>query len=216
MVDIRLAPLDRALLLAAALLSAAPAAADPPAAYAARRGAELTFRDWRLACLGDACAIRAAVRGADGSAVLALEARPDGQGGQLALSTPLPLFLPDGISIALGDAAPRDVPWRTCDRASCQALAPFDADLLAALKRERVADVTLTLLDGVRVRLPASLLGFTAAWDAAARQPPAPAPRAAEATPPPAPGAEPTAPPEEEPSAAPKTSKAGPQAVTPP
>lgn len=203
MVDIRLAPLQRALLLAAALAAAAPVAADPPAAYGARRAAEITFRDWRLACLGDDCAIRTVLKGADGSAVLALEARRAGEGGELAVATPLPLFLPDGLALALGDAPPREAPWRTCDRDGCSALLPVDGDLLAALKRERTADVGLTLVEGVRVRLSASLLGFTAAWQAL----PPPKPPAAAPSPRPAPQPAP----EPEPEPAPEA-----EGVTPP
>nr|MBA3326212.1 invasion associated locus B family protein [Paracoccaceae bacterium] len=77
-----------------------------------------------------------------------------------------PLFLPDGLTLGLGDAPPRAVAWRTCDAAGCEALAPLENELLAALRRERAAEVTLTLVDGVRVRLPVSLMGFTAAWEA--------------------------------------------------
>jgi invasion protein IalB len=184
LVDISLAPSARALLVAIAL--AGPVAADPPAAYGARRAAEITFRDWRLACLGQDCVIRAWVRGADGTAVLALAAWPQGEGGYLTVDTSLGLFLPDGLRIDLGDTPARLAPWRTCDAAGCYAVAPVDAAFLAALQRERTAEVTLTLVEGVRVRLPVSLLGFTAAWEALSSRLPEPEPEAA-----PVPDAEP-------------------------
>ena len=81
----------------------------------------------------------------------------------LTVTTPLPLFLPDGIVLALGTAPERRVPWRTCRPAGCEATLPLDPDLAAALRRERGGSVTLTLVDGVQVRLPFSLLGFSAA-----------------------------------------------------
>jgi invasion protein IalB len=39
----------------------------------------------------------------------------------------------------------------------------MDAELLAGLRRERSLEATLTLEDGVRMRLPVSLIGFSAA-----------------------------------------------------
>jgi invasion protein IalB len=46
---------------------------------------------------------------------------------------------------------------------------PLDPALLAALKRERSGSATFTLVDGVKVRLPFSLLGFSAALRAGER-----------------------------------------------
>jgi invasion protein IalB len=170
MPNIGLRPTSRALFVALAL-AASPATAGPPGAPAAAAAIEQPFRDWRLACAAAACALRTEVRGADGSAVLTVSATSD-RGGALELRTPLPLFLPDGLTVAVGDAPPRDVPWRTCDAAGCAAETPLDPALLDGLKRERSAEVSLTLVDGVRVRLPMSLAGFTAGWEALARASP--------------------------------------------
>jgi invasion protein IalB len=174
-VDIRLSGAGRALAVAAALgsaLGAGAAAADPPAVYGARRAEALTFRDWRLGCIGAACAVRTAVRGGDGSEVLALVARGAGvDEAVLEVRTPLPLHLPDGVLVGLGEAPLRRIAWRTCDAQGCVADAPLDADLVAALEREPAAEVTLTLAEGVKVRFPVSLLGFTAARRAAAVSP---------------------------------------------
>ena len=133
-----------------------------------RRRRARIFRDWRLDCGASGCAVRAGLRGGDGSHVLALEAAGVGEAAVLRLSTPLPLFLPDGLTLALGEAPLRAVEWRTCATAWCDAVAPLEADLLAGLKRERAAEVVLTLVDGVRIRLTISLLGFSAAWAALA------------------------------------------------
>ncbi|PJN95834.1 hypothetical protein CNY89_06180, partial [Amaricoccus sp. HAR-UPW-R2A-40] len=51
-------------------------------------------------------------------------------------------------------------------RAAAGRRRPLDDDLLDSLRRERSAEVTLTLLDQVRIRLPVSLLGLTAALKA--------------------------------------------------
>lgn len=169
MLNIPLPPAGRALAVALALWGCA-AAADPPHARATE--AAPSFRDWRLDCAAGACAIRTTLRGGDGSAVLTASATGAGEAGALALSTPLPLFLPDGLTLVLGDTPLRAVAWRTCDAAGCEAAAPLDAELLAALRREPVAEVMLTLVDGVRVRMAVSLRGFTAAWEALAAEAP--------------------------------------------
>lgn len=178
MANVALTPLGRALPVAllAALGLAAPASADPPAARAAAEAAKRVFLDWRIVCAAAGCAARAEVAAQDGAAVLAAEAAAAGGGAALVLSTPLPLFLPDGLLLGLGDAPLRAIPWRTCGPAGCEAEAPLDPALLAGLERERAAEVTLTLEDGLRVRLPLSLMGFSAAWEALGAPPPAPAP----------------------------------------
>lgn len=161
MLKIRLPALKRALLLC--FIFANPGAADPPAGRAAA-----AMRDWRLDCASGSCVARAALRGGDGSELLAVEARGPAAAGILALRTPLPLFLPDGAVMAIGEAAPVPLPWRTCGPAGCVAETAMTPELLSALKRGRAAAVTFTLVEGVRVRVPVSLLGFTAAWTAAA------------------------------------------------
>ena len=145
--------------LVAILALALPAAADPPGAWAERVRA---FRDWRLDCRAAPCTLATSVRGADGSEVLGL-AVTAGPAPALVLSTPLPLFLPDGLALLLGDEPERPVPWRTCGAGGCEATLPLDGPLLAALRRERSGSATFTLVDGVTVRLPFSLLGFSAA-----------------------------------------------------
>lgn len=150
--------------LVSILLLAVPAAADPPSALAGR---VQHFRDWRLDCRADPCAALTSVRGADGSEVLRVSLAP-GEVPVLALATPLPLFLPDGLALAVGDAAPVPVPWRTCTATGCEATLALDPALLAALRRAPGGSAAFTLVDGVTVRLPFSLRGFTAAEAAAA------------------------------------------------
>lgn len=162
MLNVGLTAVGRALAVALAL-GGAPAAADPPAARGAEEAARRAFGDWRLHCAAGDCAIRTVLRAADGTVVLSLAVEGRGDAARLVLGTPLPLHLPDGVALGLGDAPPRPIAWRTCDARGCEAEAPLEDALLAALRRERAAEVALTLEDGVRVRLVASLMGFTAA-----------------------------------------------------
>ncbi len=81
----------------------------------------------------------------------------------LTIRTPLGLFLPDGVALAVGAGPDRAAPWRTCGAVGCEAVVPVDPVLLKALRKERAASVTFTLVDGTAVRLPFSLIGLSAA-----------------------------------------------------
>lgn len=133
-----------------------PALADPPHARVPVRG----FGAWHLDCTAAPCTLFTSVAGSDGSEILRLAAI---DGPQLRVTTPLPLYLPDGLTLAIGAEPPRPIVWRTCDPTGCEARIPLDDDLEAALKRERAATVTLTLVDGIAVRLGVSLLGYSRA-----------------------------------------------------
>jgi invasion protein IalB len=123
---------------------------------------EQTFRDWRLDCTGGVCGAYTRIDAADGTEVLrvALAGTPR----VLSFSTPLGLHLPDGLLVTIGESAERAIPWRTCaPEMGCVAETPVDADLLAALRRERGGLAGFTLVEGVPVRLGFSLMGFAAA-----------------------------------------------------
>ncbi len=150
---------------AAILAACATSAAEMPrAGPEPEPRAPVAFEDWSLVCAAT-CAVRTVIVGRDGSEVLALIARP-GDAAAVEVSTPLPLFLPDGVVLTLGGSEPRPIPWRTCDADACEARAPLVPALLSDLRRERTASVEMTLETGERVRLAVSLLGFTAAWAA--------------------------------------------------
>lgn len=144
--------------LVAILLAAAPALADPPHARIPVRA----FDDWRLDCTALPCRTRTAVSGADGSEVLRLTLEP-ADPPLLEISTRLPLYLPDGLVLAVGAEPPLPLAWRTCGPDGCTARVAVTPALAAALRRERTATVTLTLADGVPVRIGVSLVGYVAA-----------------------------------------------------
>jgi invasion protein IalB len=149
-----------------ATLLVAPALADPPHARVPVRG----FADWRLDCAADPCIARTGVRGADGSEVLRL-ARLPGEPPMLAVSTPLALYLPDGLTLVVGAEPPAALVWRTCGPNGCEARLALTSELAEALRRERKASVTFTPADGVPVRVPVSLIGYTAALRAREARP---------------------------------------------
>lgn len=145
-------------LVAIVLLAAGTAWADPPAAWTNA----MRFGDWRLDCGRRDCPVHTAIASADGSEVLRVAVAAGGA-PSLTVLTPLPLFLPDGLVLVIGEEPDRPVPWRTCGAAGCEARLPLDPELLAGLKRERTGSVGFTLVDGEAVRVPFSLVGFTAA-----------------------------------------------------
>jgi invasion protein IalB len=140
-----------------------PALADPPHARVPVR----SFADWRLDCSAQPCTARGGVLGADGRELLRLTLLP-GEPPLLAISTVLPLYLPDGLALAVGAEPPLAAPWRTCGPDGCEARLAIGPALAQALRRERQASVTFTPADGVPVRIGVSLVGYTAAGRALA------------------------------------------------
>jgi invasion protein IalB len=154
------AAIKQTLVAIALLLPPGGAVSDPPHARAGR------FEGWRVDCtIAPLCVALTTLRGADGSEVLRL-AFARGEAPSLAVTTRLPLHLPDGLVLAFGDSFERQAPWRTCGALGCEATFPSGPRLLEALRRERAGSATLTLVTGETVRLPFSLLGFSAAFRA--------------------------------------------------
>ena len=154
------ASIKQRLVAIALLLAPTDAASDPP------HSRIRSFEDWRVDCtIAPLCVALTTLHGADGSEVLRL-AFTRGEAPSLAVTTPLPLHLPDGLVLALGARLERRVPWRTCGAPGCEATFPMDPEILDAMRRERAGSATFTLVTGETVRLPFSLLGFTAAFRA--------------------------------------------------
>jgi invasion protein IalB len=146
------------LAIATGLSTPAPVFADPPAP--GRRGPAI-YADWRLDCRDAPCTAYGPVFGTDGSEVLRL-ALPRG-GSSLVVRTPLAIYLPDGVTLALGGRLPQTATWRTCGPEGCEAWLPLDAELLEGVRNERIASVTFTLAEGTPVRVAVSLRGSSAA-----------------------------------------------------
>lgn len=141
-----------------AIMLAGIATADPPGA--GRRGPAV-YDDWRVDCGVPPCTAYMALLGTDGSEVLRLSLPRDG--AALKIGTALPVFVPDGIVLAVGAHPVRTAPWRTCGPTGCEAQIPLDPELFDSLRNERGGSVTLTLADGTPVRLTISLHGSAAA-----------------------------------------------------
>lgn len=139
-------------------LLAGLALADPPGP--GRRGPAI-YGDWRLDCREPPCTAYMPLLGADRSEVLRLSL-PRGSAA-LAVRTPLPILVADGVVLAIGARPVRAAPWRTCGPDGCEAWFPLDPDLLDSLRDERGGTVTFTLADGTPVRLTISLRGSAAA-----------------------------------------------------
>lgn len=122
------------------------------------------YRDWRVDCATHPCRVSTAVAGADGAPVVVVTLDGPSAAPSLTVTTPLPVFIPDGLLLGVGDDPDRPLPWRICGPTGCEARMAADPDLLAALKRQRDAWITLTLADGATVRLGVSLLGLSGAW----------------------------------------------------
>lgn len=135
--------------------------ADPPGT--ARRGPAV-FEDWRLDCREPPCTAYVPLIGADGTEILRLSVR---RGAAAAtVRTSLPIYVADGLMLAIGARPLRTAPWRTCGPDGCEAWFALDPDLLRSLRNERGAMLTITLGDGTPVRLSISLRGSSAALGA--------------------------------------------------
>jgi invasion protein IalB len=156
--------------ITAALVAGGGDAAEAPAEAVAAAGiapaapAVERHRDWMLDCRAE-CRIETVVHGADGTAILTVSVGRD-EPRVLRLETALPLFLPDPLEIVAGGFGPLRLPWLTCGASGCVVQAALEGDVMQALRGEREAQVGFTLVDGERVRLPVSLMGFTAAEEA--------------------------------------------------
>ncbi len=134
-----------------------------------------TFQDWQLVCeLIDGtpvCAISQAQRDtATQQFVLALELLPAvGGGASGSLILPFGLRLADGIGMRIDEAGPFATrPFSTCLPMGCIVQAPFDADVVAALRGGSVLSLDATADDdGESVVFSVSLMGFAAALERA-------------------------------------------------
>lgn len=142
--------------------------ADPPGAPPVTT---VGYRDWRADCAPLPCRISTVVAGAGGAPVVTLAVEGPAEALALTVATPLAVFVPDGVLLGVGEEADRPLVWRVCGPAGCEARVALDPELLAGLRRAPEGRVTLTLADGVTVRLGVSLRGFSGAMRVRERGP---------------------------------------------
>jgi invasion protein IalB len=89
---------------------------------------------------------------------------PDTGAPVMMVHTPLGLFLPAGVRIAIDGAELATMVIQTCDAQGCYAGDPVTPELLGALQRGGTMTVTFQNLEKQDIAVPVSLLGFTDAY----------------------------------------------------
>jgi invasion protein IalB len=119
-----------------AAASAAPAASAPPGIKVSTR----SFEDWVVVCpaepaVGAPCVAQQQLVASGGGAVFIWTIEKDRNGVlHAAWRTPTGIALIRGLTIDIGDGAPKTVPFSTCDTRLCTARAVLAADYLAKLE----------------------------------------------------------------------------------
>jgi invasion protein IalB len=83
----------------------------------------------------------------------------------MVVSVPLGLYLGAGVSFDVDGANGQQLELETCDRAGCYAQLKLTEDTLNAFRGGQVLDIVFQNLNRQPVKLPMSLVGFTAAYD---------------------------------------------------
>jgi invasion protein IalB len=83
----------------------------------------------------------------------------------MIVSVPLGLYLGAGVSFDVDGANPQQLQLETCDRAGCYAQLKLTDDHLNAFRGGQALDIVFQNLNRQPVKLPMSLVGFTAAYD---------------------------------------------------
>ena len=132
------------------------------------------FRDWQVAC--DArggqrsCRVSTEVRGDTDAGPLSVGLSVDVAGQDapvFTVLTPLDLLVAKGVELRVDNGAPLRLAYRSCHAQGC--LVPFllDGGMADRFRRGVTLRLSLFALDGTPLELEGSLLGFTAAMDAA-------------------------------------------------
>lgn len=140
------------------------AAAEP--AFSAQQ-----FGDWGLACEGqDACVIAQSLMAEDRSWLATVMMRPDAatSGALVQVIVPAGVHLASGLYLQQGGSDALAARWLVCSPENCRAELRLAAADLAAWKTGRAAQIRYRArLDGPVVAFDLSLMGVTAALDAA-------------------------------------------------
>ncbi|WP_170135043.1 invasion associated locus B family protein [Acuticoccus kandeliae] len=156
-------------MFAGLLVAFAPAGAQTPA-----QGPDAlteVYRDWTVRCAtpeggSRRCwMVQTLNRTGSGERILQFElALPSGAPTMLLL-TPFGLLLPSGLTVAIDDAAPRILQFRTCVPQGCLIEQKLADTELASLRRGQKMSVAMVAAQNeAEVRLEVSLAGFSAAY----------------------------------------------------
>ncbi|MBT9383786.1 invasion associated locus B family protein [Pseudooceanicola sp. CBS1P-1] len=133
--------------------------------------------DWTIQCVKtdkekDPCHMVQVLKGEEGNSVaeITIFRVPAGNGPAIAganVIVPLETLLPAGVLVNVDGSADKKYPFATCTQVGCVARVGLAQDDLNALKKGKVANVTIRPFSrpDVTVPLKMSLSGFTAAFD---------------------------------------------------
>jgi len=83
----------------------------------------------------------------------------------MMLQAPFGPFLPAGIILDVDEADPLKLDFQTCDLQGCYAGGQVSEELLAAMFRGQHLNVAIQSLNKQPIKVPMSLIGFTAAYE---------------------------------------------------
>jgi invasion protein IalB len=141
-----------------------------------------TFGDWELRCAGEKqCFISQVAYSNDGRPVMSINIRKlpeprQAETGTLvavnAITTPLSVFLPEGIALSIDTVQAGRAAFTFCHDGGCVSTSPLSEQIVDAMKKGGVANFAVRFLkpEGDAVEsMPISLTGFTAAYGALAQ-----------------------------------------------
>lgn len=130
------------------------------------------IKDWELRCSElngqNKCAMRQIFTAPDGKTTLGaivIVRSPDGQQLAADVTVPLGVVLPAGIGLQVDQAKPTVYPYMLCEPRGCHAQIPFDAKLVTAFKKGKLATFSIMDVQKKVARGTVSLRGFTAAFN---------------------------------------------------
>ena len=88
----------------------------------------------------------------------------DTKGPVMTITTPLGLFLPAGVSIAVDEDAAQTLQVQTCDARGCYAESPLSDNLLSRMFKGKKLNVGFQDLSKQPINLALSLTGFSDAF----------------------------------------------------
>ena len=83
----------------------------------------------------------------------------------MVIQIPTGLLLPAGVSIDIDGKDQQQLELETCDGNSCYVRQPVSDSLLASMVRGQTLNISFQNLNKQKIKLPLSLVGFTAAYN---------------------------------------------------